>query len=118
MNAKLFSFDKVYEKDGFLYVKARNLRPKSGELRVLFANEENITLVEQHNNSIYNYFLISEKEPRVIQLQADKERKAGGKLNSYIHKPFNKGFFSFSRKKAKSQTSFHLVKNGLNSRPD
>lgn len=80
MNAKLFSFDEVYEKDGFLYVKARNLRPKSGELRVLFANEENITLVKQHKNSIYNYFLISEKEPRVIQLQANKERKAGGEM--------------------------------------
>lgn len=76
MNVKLFGFDEVYEKDGYLYVKTRYLRPKSEELRVLFANEENITLVEQHKNSTYNYFLISEKDQRIVQLKANKERKA------------------------------------------
>lgn len=40
-----------------------------------YENEENITLVEQHKNSTYNYFLLSEKEPRVIQMKAIKERE-------------------------------------------
>ncbi|MDX5478297.1 hypothetical protein [Fontibacter flavus] len=74
LNVKLFRFDEVYEKDGQVYVKSSNLKSKSGELRVLFANEENITLVEQHNNTIYNYFLLSEKEPRIVQMMAIKDR--------------------------------------------
>lgn len=76
LNVKLFNFDEVYEKDGQLYVKSNNLKSKSGELRVLFANEENITLVEQHNNTIYNYFLLSEKEPRIVKMKAIKDRNA------------------------------------------
>ncbi|PSL05086.1 hypothetical protein [Cecembia rubra] len=75
-NVKLFSFDEVYERDGDLYVKSRNLRSKSGELRILYANEENITLVEQNKNSIYNYFLLSEKEQRIVQMKAVNDRKA------------------------------------------
>jgi len=75
LNVMLFSFDKIYEKDGFLYVSTNGLKSKTNELKVLYANEENITLVEQHKNSIYNYFLLSEKEPRVIQMTAIKERK-------------------------------------------
>ena len=73
LNVNLFKFDGIYEKDGFLHVKSSKLRSKTGDLRVLFANEEHITLVEQHKNSIYNYFLLSEKEPRVIQMKATKE---------------------------------------------
>lgn len=75
LNVMLFSFDKIYEKDGFLYVSTNGLKSKTNELKVLYANEENITLVEQHKNSIYNYFLLSEKEPRVIQMKAIKERE-------------------------------------------
>ncbi|MGY6744443.1 MAG: hypothetical protein ACXIUQ_17005 [Cecembia sp.] len=75
LNVKLFDFDDVFEKDGFLYVRTKGLKSKTNELRVLYANEENITLMEQHKNSTYNYFLLSEKEPRVIQMTAIKERK-------------------------------------------
>lgn len=75
-NVNLFRLDDVYEKDGFLYVKSQNLRTKTGDLKVLFANEQHITLMEQHRNTIYNYFLLSEKEPRVVQMKATKELRS------------------------------------------
>ncbi len=65
----------VREENGQLLLSSKDHKFKTQELRLLSAENDTITLVEQSNNTIYNYFLLGENEPRIVQIQAIQERK-------------------------------------------
>jgi hypothetical protein len=69
-----FSFYLVQEKDGSLYVRSNGLKSKTGELSLTYAADEIYTLVEQTNNTTYNYLILGENEPRIKQLRAIQDR--------------------------------------------
>jgi len=74
----LITFDKVFEKDGELYVTSKDLKSRSKELKVIRGDEKSITLMERDDKRIINYYLLSEKDDRVakgIELMEMKQHK-------------------------------------------
>lgn len=69
MRPKTFMFREVNETEGELFVKTDKIKSKTGRLKVIFMDENMLTLMERHGNAIYNYILLSENEPRMKTLK-------------------------------------------------
>lgn len=60
-NILLLTFDQAYVRDGELFVKSKDLKPRKQELKVIHGSEESVTLMVRDGKKITNYFLLSEK---------------------------------------------------------
>lgn len=59
----MFRISEVLEKEGEIYVKTKGLPTKARELKLIFADEETLILMERNEKITINYFLISDQNP-------------------------------------------------------
>ncbi|HLT07271.1 MAG TPA: hypothetical protein VK014_07070 [Cyclobacteriaceae bacterium] len=64
-NMLLLTFDEAYIRDGELFVKSKDLKPRKKELKVIHADDVSVTLMVRDGKKITNYYLLSEKDSRV-----------------------------------------------------
>ncbi|HSJ69408.1 MAG TPA: hypothetical protein VK921_17130 [Anditalea sp.] len=77
-NIILLTFDKVFERDGDLYVTSKDIKSRSKELKVIRGDENSITLMERDDKRTTNFYLLSERDKRVakgIELMEMKQAK-------------------------------------------
>ncbi|WP_160111224.1 hypothetical protein [Algoriphagus boritolerans] len=60
-NHLMTEITEVFENNGKLFVKINDFKSKTNALQVIRANENQIVLMKQLNNKIYNYILLTEK---------------------------------------------------------
>ncbi|WP_332911721.1 hypothetical protein [Algoriphagus boritolerans] len=61
-NHLMTEITEVFENNGKLFVKINDFKSKTNALQVIRANENQIVLMKQLNNKIYNYILLTEKK--------------------------------------------------------
>jgi len=59
----MFKITEVFEKEGEIYVKTKDLPTKARELKVIHADEEALILMERNEKITTNYYLISDQNP-------------------------------------------------------
>lgn len=57
----LFAIDRIFEKEGELFVTSTHLPTKTKELKVISVGEETVILMERNDKVITNYYLISDQ---------------------------------------------------------
>jgi hypothetical protein len=66
----MFKIDEVFEKEGEIYVKVKDLPTKSKELKVILADNEKLILMERNDKVTINYFLISDQNKYFKNLES------------------------------------------------
>ena len=66
-NILLITFEDVFEREGELYVRTKDLKSRSKELKVIRGDAKSITLMERDDKRITNYYLLSENDKRVAK---------------------------------------------------
>lgn len=67
-NHLMTEITEVFENNGKLFVKINDFKSKTNALQVIRANENQIVLMKQLNNKIYNYILLTEKKVTFLKI--------------------------------------------------
>lgn len=65
----LFTIEEVFEKEGELYVRTKDLPTKTRDLKIIHADKEKLILMERNDKVTINYFLISDQNKYFKNIQ-------------------------------------------------